>query len=657
MLTIRIHILSVLLYITNTLGAQNIPDSMVYKLNHAPDDSVRARTLLDIGESIEATQTEKSFNYYQRSLAIARKLNNSILLLSSLNDVGVCYIELNKMDSALLTFGSAIPIAKKIRDTLRIAKIFANMGNAWLHKQDRVKAIDYYLQSVRLLESISDESVLPTLYSNINSLFNEQKEFTKALDFGNRAVVFARKTNNDYALVNSLLNLAVTYDWLDQPEKQMALLRQALPIAKKNADLDQIVTTYHNLGSYYFMKGDYHSSLEQYLESYKYVQKINNKYHICSTSSMLALVYLKLKETKKAVEYSKQAEKLAYEVGERANLKEIYKTRAEIEQQSGHFELANKYFEKTIEVSDSLYQAETSEKVADVEARYQTEKKQLAITQLEKDKKIQLLAIKEKSILNYLLVAAVGALLVTGLLVYRNIRNRQLLAKKETELQEQRIGELEKDRQLVAVDSMLKGQEEERSRLAKDLHDGLGGLLSGVKFSLSNMKNNFIITGDNLAVFERSLDMIDTSIKELRRVAHNMMPEMLTRFGLDEALKEYCNMVNSTKMVMVKYQSFGMEARLEKSAEIIVYRIIQELINNIMKHAGATEAFVQLIRGDNRLNIVVEDNGKGFDPAVVKKNAGAGWININSRVEYLKGKLDIHSESGKGTMVNIELNV
>ena len=203
---------------------------------------------------------------------------------------------------------------------------------------------------------------------------------------------------------------------------------------------------------------------------------------------------------------------------------------------------------------------------------------------------------------------------------------------------------------------MLKGQEEERSRLAKDLHDGLGGLLSGVKFSLSNMKDNLIVTPDNMAVFERSLDMIDTSIKELRRVAHNMMPEMLTKFGLDEALKEYCNTINATKLLTVKYQSLGMETRIESATEIIIYRIVQELLNNILKHAVASEAFVQLIRENNRLNIVVEDNGKGFDIAVLENSKGAGWTNIRSRVEYLKGQLDIHSES-KGTLVNIEFNV
>lgn len=160
-----------------------------------------------------------------------------------------------------------------------------------------------------------------------------------------------------------------------------------------------------------------------------------------------------------------------------------------------------------------------------------------------------------------------------------------------------------------------------------------------------------------MTVFERSLDMLDTSIKELRRVAHNMMPEMLTKFGLNEAVKEYCTMVNGTKLLAVKYQSVGMENRLFTATEIIMYRIVQELLNNILKHAGASEAFVQLVRQDNRLNIVVEDNGKGFDTALLDNNTGAGWTNIRSRVEYLKGQLDIHSGQGKGTLVNIEFNL
>ncbi len=649
-------ILMLIIGISN-LRAQNIPDSLMQKLGAAVNDSVKARTLLDIGEEIEATLTEKSFDYYQQALALSRKIKNSRLILSSLNDVGVCYIQLNKMDSAIITFEQAVLIARQMNDTLKVARILANIGNVYLHKNDRVKAIDYYFQSASLWETVADQTRLPALYSNINSLLNDQKEYDKAIEYGEKAVVLAKTIGDGYSTVNALLNLSNTYDDLGKFEKQYALLEQALPLAKKGEDIEQIATVYDDLGDYYYQKKQYLAALTNYSEGHSYVLQMGNKYHLCTSLAMLAEVYHKLNQNSKALQYILQAEKVADEVGARADLKQIYLVRAEIEQQAGNYKLASDYFSKTVTLSDSLFKAETSEKVAGVEAKYQNEKKQKEIVQLEKDKQIQLLTIKNKSTLNSFLIGSLAALLIVGFLVYRNLRHRHQLAKQQDELQQQRIRELEKDKQLVAVDSMLKGQEEERSRLAKDLHDGLGGLLSGVKFSLSNMKDNLIITPDNMAVFERSLDMVDTSIRELRRVAHNMMPEMLTKFGLDEALKEYCTTINTTKLLIVRYQSLGMVTRLDKSTEIIIYRIIQELLNNILKHAAATTAIVQLIKEDGRFSIIVEDNGKGFDSALLKDNKGTGLTSIQSRVDYLKGQLDIHSEAGKGTLVNIEFNI
>jgi signal transduction histidine kinase len=646
-----------MLFLNNGSFAQTIPDSLMNKLDHPVSDSAKGITLLEIGESIEQATPEKSMEYYRQALSIGLQIKNNRLILSSYTDLGICYINLNKMDSAIMTLEKGIPFARLLKDTVREARTLANIGNAHLHKKDRVTAIEYYIKSAQLWETSSDQNYLAALYSNINALLDEQKEHNRAVEFGNKAVALAQKIGDKYSLVTGLVNLSTTYSHLGQQEKEYALLEQALPLAKENEDLDQVATVYHNMGNYFFKKENFSSALEKYLESYTYVKQMGNKYHLCTISTALAQVYEKLKQNSKALLYILQAEKLADEVGTRTDLKEIYKTRAEIEQQAGNYKLAGEYFSKTLIVSDSLFKTETSEKVAEVEAQYQNEKKQKEIVQLEKDKQIQSLSIREKSTLNYILIGSLAALMLVGFLVYRNLRHRQQLAKQQDELQQQRIRELEKDKQLVAVDSMLKGQEEERSRLAKDLHDGLGGLLSGVKFSLSNMKDNLVITPDNMAVFERSLDMIDTSIKELRRVAHNMMPEMLTKFGLDEALKEYCNTINATNLVSVKYQSMGMETRIDKSVEIIVYRIIQELLNNTLKHAAATEAFVQVIREDSRLNVVVEDNGKGFDTDLLASSKGAGWANIRSRVEYLKGQLDIHSEQGKGTLVNIEFNV
>jgi signal transduction histidine kinase len=241
--------------------------------------------------------------------------------------------------------------------------------------------------------------------------------------------------------------------------------------------------------------------------------------------------------------------------------------------------------------------------------------------------------------------------IIVGLLTYRNYRNKQ-------KLQQQRINELETEKKLTATEAVLKGEEQERTRLAKDLHDGLGGMLSGIKYSFQNMKGNLIMTPDNAQAFERSMDMLDSSIKEMRRVAHNLMPEALVKFGLDTALRDFCNDINQSGALKVSYQSIGLEnTSLDQITAITIYRIIQELINNTMKHAAATEAIVQVSKTNERLSVTVEDDGKGFDPVILQGAKGIGWNNIQSRIDFMKGKADIQSEPGKGTSVHIELDV
>jgi signal transduction histidine kinase len=643
--------------VSKTAFAQPVPDSLPNKLKTSLNDSAKAVILLQMGEAVEATTPQKSRELYQQALMFARNAKNNHCIFLTYINIGNCYIELNKMDSAIAGFTNAVAIARILKDSVRVARAFANTGNVYLHKKDRAKAMDYYLQAATIWENSGNQKYLPSLYSNINALLEEQNEHAKGLEYANKAVQISQKLGDTISMVDALINLSVSYNHLEQYEKALQVLTDALPLAKKNGDLYQLVTICNNMGDYYLEKKNFDSALVNCLEMYSYASRMGNQYFLSSAHLMLAKVYLELKQYSKAVIHIATAEKLANEVGERAELKTIYKIRGDIEQEIDNYKLSTAYYLKALIISDSLFKAETSEKVAEAEAKYETEKKEKEIIRLQKDTQIHLLSIKQKSTLNYFLTASLAALIIVGFLIYRNLRNRQQLAKQQDELQQQRIRELEKDKQLVAVDSMLQGQEEERSRLAKDLHDGLGGLLSGVKFSLSNMKDNLIITPDNMAVFERSLDMLDTSIMELRRVAHNMMPELLTKFGLDEALKEYCATINTTGLLAVKYQSIGMNTRIEKSSEIIIYRIIQELLNNVLKHASATEVLVQVVKEEGRLNIVVEDNGKGFDTAMLNDNKGAGLTSIRSRVHYLKGRLEINSEAGKGTLANIEFNI
>ena len=172
------------------------------------------------------------------------------------------------------------------------------------------------------------------------------------------------------------------------------------------------------------------------------------------------------------------------------------------------------------------------------------------------------------------------------------------------------------------------------------------------------MKGNLIMTPENHQAFERSMDMLDSSIREMRRVAHNMMPEALVKFGLDTALKDFCNDINQTGALKVSYQSFGMEdAVMEQTTAITIYRIVQELINNTMKHADARTAVVQVTKTGNRISITTEDDGKGFDTAILNQAKGIGWSNIQNRVDFLKADLDVRSDKDKGTSVHIELNI
>jgi two-component system, NarL family, sensor kinase len=264
---------------------------------------------------------------------------------------------------------------------------------------------------------------------------------------------------------------------------------------------------------------------------------------------------------------------------------------------------------------------------------------------------------KQKSTLNKILIGSAIGLFLFSLLGYRNFKNKQKVSSQKQELQQKKITELEKDKQLSAIDAMLQGQEEERSRIAKDLHDGLGGMLSGTKLSFINMKENLVLTPENATQFDKSLSMLDNTIADLRKVAHNLMPEALVKFGLQEAVRDFCNSIQSSTNLKVVYQPLGENKKLSNTAEVFTYRIIQELVNNAVKHANATQIIVQLTTNNNKVGIAVEDDGKGFDINALANSKGAGMDNIKYRVQYFNGTIDTVTSAGNGTSVNIELSV
>ena len=646
-------------------------DSLQNELKKPSNDSITVFLYTAIANEFYAYDTVKAQQYQEKGLLLAKKMNWDYAIgdnyqVKAMSKQFTSDHELAHLlfDSAIFYFNNTIN-SKRPKEEIENAKLsratsLGQKADILLKRGRSEEAIAIYIETLEAWKASNDprkDEAVAIYYTKISTTYYELKQFDKALFYDKLSLSVFLKKNNEESIAWAYLYVSQDFIQLNQLDSCQLYIEKVKPIVMKLNNHRLNIQYYDKLGTISTKKNDYRTAIAYHEKALAEEKITNAKYRIISTQREIGFCYVMLGEYDLARKYLLLALPAAIAGNYAEEKMKILQQLATVEEKTNHAAAALNYLKQAVALRDSVNQDNSLKAVAEIENKYQAAEKEKKIIQLNADKQIQSLSIKQKSTLNYFLIGSLAALIIVGFLGYRNLRHRHQLAKQQDELHQQRIRELEKDKQLIAVDSMLQGQEEERSRLAKDLHDGLGGLLSGVKFSLSNMKDNLIITPDNMAVFERSLDMLDTSIKELRRVAHNMMPELLTKFGLDEALKEYCNSINTTNLLSVKYQSIGMDTRIEKSSEIIIYRIIQELLNNIMKHAAATEAMVQLIKEAGRFSIIVEDNGKGFDTGLLKNNKGAGLTSIQSRVDYLKGKMDIHSEADKGTLVNIEFNV
>ena len=447
-------------------------------------------------------------------------------------------------------------------------------------------------------------------------------------------------------LGQALVNLANNYQSLGIEDSSMKYYSEALAIGKKTGFKRLELTCMLGLGDIYFHRYDADGMQPFYEKSLALSKAIGDKEGEVIAGRGMAFLYLLKKDFAQSKVYISESLRIADSMDLKIEKVNGMKMMSNILFAMQDIVGAEKLLDSLQVIENQLTGEEMQNKTLMIEKKFETQKKETQI-------QLQKVQLRQKNMLNYVFAGSALAILLISLLGYRNYKNKQ-------RLQQTKIDELEKEKQLTATEAVLKGEEQERTRLAKDLHDGLGGMLSGIKYSLSNMKGNLIMTPDNAQAFERSMDMLDSSIKEMRRVAHNMMPEVLVKYGLDTALKEYCNEINNSGVIHTSYHSIDLaNAHIEQTTAVTVYRIVQELVNNSIKHAAAKNVLVQahVTEADKLLTLTVEDDGKGFDPAELKHASGIGWSNIQNRVDFLKGKIDVQTGEGKGTSVLIEVNV
>ncbi|WP_169313292.1 tetratricopeptide repeat-containing sensor histidine kinase [Solitalea canadensis] len=549
-------------------------------------------------------------------------------------------------NEAIIFYKKALTSLQK-NQSAETGKIYFLLGNNFFYLGQSDSSINYYYKALAIGEKLNNAEILARSHQGIGSIYHEQKKYAEALLERTKAVQWARLVaNNPSVLSSTLVAQALSNFWLKNYTKAMEIYQEVIPIALKINDYKSLRTVHMNIAAIHLELNIRKPILGYINKSLYYSALMKNPYYDCETNMLVGIFYWRLGEPEKAIAQLKQSVKMGKKINARSHLKRVYDSLAVIYTSKNDYKEALHYFKQSASLKDSIQSEKTLKHIKELEVKYHSvqKDKELAQKQLiiaQKD-----LQLKQKS--KWILIPVIGIVLLTIISVFIFF-----YYKNKMKFHQQTLMLLEKDREISLLEAMMQGEETERGRIARDLHDGIGGLLSAAKMQFSVLKNTNGTT-NHKAEFENGLHLLDESASEIRKTAHNLLPELLNRFGLEEGVFNYCQRVSTNKL-RIDFVCMSEIPRLKQSFELTIYRIIQELVNNCIKHSDAREALVQLSCYQNFLVITVEDNGKGFTYQLGQMD-GIGLDQIHSKINSVNGNIKIDSTE-KGTTVYIEFDI
>lgn len=505
-------------------------------------------------------------------------------------------------------------------------------------------------EAIPVAKRSGDYELISSLYKAVAIIFMNNNERQKAAEYLKEAQIYIEKaTRRSPTLIESKMetyivnaeNLIELKHFYDAKK----VLDKAFLKLKKFPDSNLNDSYFYAEGLYYAKQNKYTEALTSYEKGIKSAEKHKNA---------IALNRLKFAEYEalfKLKEYEKAKNNLEYLVESSpfiVDKKNYYNELSKVYNALKKYDKAYFYANKYNIVNDSLNGTKFQKEIVELEAKYKKAENEKKITALQsQNEKAVLLAHNNR--LNSVLFAVLSVLLflIVLFLWILNKNQKKLSYQKEINHQ-QELAALENQQRLSISNALIEGEEVERTRIARDLHDGLGSMLSGLKIHLKLAEKN------NTSVPEVTT-LLDNSIKELRNISQNLMPESLLKLSLEHALRDLC-MANSTAQTNIEFQYLISKSNLPKNYQIVIYRIIQELLNNALKYANASEIMVSCSQNKATFFITVEDNGIGFDVSE-RNDSGMGLRNIKNRVMFLSGKFEIESVINKGTSAYVELKV
>jgi signal transduction histidine kinase len=666
-----IYCLLFALCITTSVHAQYVPlDTKQFKdsvehviLGHA-SDSVKARANFILSYYWVNTDSVKSGQYLQQAKQLSR--NNTFLQAISSYYEGNYYQRYRKKH-AKSSYQRADSLLSKFENTEAYTYRFwcwyaySKLVNEEDNDKERMNII--VNKALPMASRSKDSGLIGLCYGTMAIIFNNAVRLQKAEEYFLKSIYYLKKSPYKAILVEMYSRAGRNYmayvNRVTEDPREMENVKKKLPLAKAVLDSARKLIANHTQSvagiEYYKFRGKYARVLKRYEEAHRYldsgmtIAKLNKiPYEVEMFYLHKYQVYSEQKQYKQAktmiLQLVNNPPAIFYRENRRIYYYELSLTYARL----GDFKNAYEWIIKTNRLGDSLGATRYKSEIDALEVRYQTAEREKKIIQLESEKKQAILSDRNSQLVKWLL--AVGCFLFLSIAIYSI-----LLYRKNKRISQHQLSDVLQQQELKLSQALLKAQDEEQTRIARDLHDSLGSMLAGVKINLSGFKSEIVDTNDQR--LNNTIQQLDSSVEELRRIAHNMMPTMLLRYGLEASLRELCESLISDSLV-VDFQCLNVERTLPKNQQLFIYRIVQELLSNAIKHSNANHLMVQCSQEKSIFLISVEDNGKGFDADQVDLNASIGIANIKNRVAYLNGTITfLQKISPSGTIINIELHV
>ncbi len=618
------------------LKAQEYGTIGSYRKSTYTKDTTRLMQAIEEGMKLARQHPDSAQHLYKRLFRESKQLGFNDGMASALLDIGTIFYNTGYIDSAISTFQYALPyaVAATGRRTQLTTGLYCNIAAMYMVKSKYREAVQYYdsaLQTAIRYGMAKDHIYFANIYINMSYLYGQLDNYPTSFRYVDQAIILSLRKGYREQLAKALFNKAVTYRTLGKLPEATAYYKKVEELAKKNGYSDLYQSTYKELAKLLEEQGDSVRAAAYYNQSIKSEKaqrsSVNNTW---MQYWDMAVSYLKSNNYKEAEHYFLLAQKSIRKEGLQQKEISILYYLVAIYEQTGRYPQALEQQKEMMQLKDSLQQINNLKVINELDIKYRTAEKNKQIA-------LQANAVRIKNIWITTSIIVISSLLIVLLILQRQYRQRKKIYHQQEEITQLR--------------AMIKGEERERTRLARELHDGIGGMMAAISMGLSQLSEKKA-TG---LPYQKLESLVSETAHEIRRTAHNLIPSVLERESLSEALRHYCAGLSIKEGLVIETHFNGPVNQLEQAPALFIYRIIQELLQNIVKHAAASLAEVQITVQENILSIMVEDNGKGFDQDAIQP--GMGLCNLQYRVNALHGHLSINSVQGKSTTVYIELQL